>query len=253
MLEHLELFFKSVFINNMIFATFLGMCSYLAVSKKVSTAVGLGAAVIFVMAITVPLNWLLDQYVLRDGALAWLDGSEGGEGFSGINLGFLSFILFIATIATMVQLVEIIVEKFAPALYNSLGIFLPLIAVNCAILGGSLFMQTRDIPTLGLALNYGISSGIGWFLAILAIAAIREKIRYSHVPAPLRGLGITFIITGLMAIGFMSFGGMLTGSGEKKEAPEGTTQVVPQKELNENQVETAMVESVVDHPNVKNN
>ena len=128
-----------------------------------------------------------------------------------------------------------------------------MIAVNCAILGGSLFMQTRDIPTLGLALNYGISSGIGWFLAILAIAAIREKIRYSHVPAPLRGLGITFIITGLMAIGFMSFGGMLTGSGEKKEAPEGTTQVVPRKELNENQVETAMVESVVDHPNVKNN
>lgn len=249
MLEHLELFFKSVFINNMIFATFLGMCSYLAVSKKVSTAVGLGAAVIFVMAITVPLNWLLDQYILRDGALAkWL-----GPEFADVNLGFLSFILFIATIATMVQLVEIIVEKFAPALYNSLGIFLPLIAVNCAILGGSLFMQTRDIPTLGLALNYGISSGIGWFLAILAIAAIREKIRYSHVPAPLRGLGITFIITGLMAIGFMSFGGMLTGSGEKKEAPEGTTQVVPQKELNENQVETAMVESVVDHSNVKNN
>ncbi|MGV4441991.1 Rnf-Nqr domain containing protein, partial [Ornithobacterium rhinotracheale] len=148
----------------------------LAVSKKVSTAVGLGAAVIFVMAITVPVNWLLDQYILQDGALQWL-----GPEFADVNLSFLSFILFIATIATMVQLVEIIVEKFAPALYNSLGIFLPLIAVNCAILGGSLFMQSREIPTIGLALNYGISSGIGWFLAIVAIAAIREKIRYSHV------------------------------------------------------------------------
>ncbi|MCL4120319.1 UNVERIFIED_CONTAM: hypothetical protein GTU68_055095 [Idotea baltica] len=188
----------------MVFATFLGMCSYLAVSKKVSTAVGLGAAVIFVLAITVPLNWLLDQYILQEGALSWL-----------------AFIMFIATIATMVQLVEIVVEKFSPSLYNSLGIFLPLIAVNCAILGGSLFMQSREIATLGLALNYGIGSGIGWFLAILAIAAIREKIRYSNVPAPLRGLGITFIITGLMAIGFMSFGGMLTGGDE--EATEDTT------------------------------
>ena len=249
MLEHIELFFKSVFINNMVFATFLGMCSYLAVSKKVSTAVGLGAAVIFVMAITVPLNWLLDQYILRDGALAkWL-----GPEFADVNLGFLSFILFIATIATMVQLVEIIVEKFAPALYNSLGIFLPLIAVNCAILGGSLFMQSRDIPTLGLALNYGISSGIGWFLAILAIAAIREKIRYSHVPAPLRGLVITFIITGLMAIGFMSFGGMLTGSGEKKEVKEETTQVIPKEEKSNEQVETAMVNTVETAQNIKNN
>ena len=249
MLEHIELFFKYVFINNMVFATFLGMCSYLAVSKKVSTAVGLGAAVIFVMAITVPLNWLLDQYILRDGALAkWL-----GPEFADVNLGFLSFILFIATIATMVQLVEIIVEKFAPALYNSLGIFLPLIAVNCAILGGSLFMQSRDIPTLGLALNYGISSGIGWFLAILAIAAIREKIRYSHVPAPLRGLGITFIITGLMAIGFMSFGGMLTGSGEKKEVKEETTQAIPKEEKSNEQVETAMVNTVETAQNIKNN
>lgn len=211
-MEHVELFFKSIFIDNMVFATFLGMCSYLAVSKKVSTAVGLGAAVIFVLAVTVPINWLLDQYILRDGALVWL-----GEEYASYDLGFLSFILFIATIATMVQLVEIVVEKFSPALYNSLGIFLPLIAVNCAILGGSLFMQSREIETLGLALNYGISSGIGWFLAILAIAAIREKIRYSNVPAPLRGLGITFIITGLMAIGFMSFGGMLTGGDE--EAP----------------------------------
>lgn len=225
MLEHIELFFKSIFVDNMVFATFLGMCSYLAVSKKVSTAVGLGAAVIFVMAITVPVNWLLDQYILQDGALQWL-----GPEFADVNLSFLSFILFIATIATMVQLVEIIVEKFAPALYNSLGIFLPLIAVNCAILGGSLFMQSREIPTIGLALNYGISSGIGWFLAIVAIAAIREKIRYSHVPAPLRGLGITFITTGLMAIGFMSFGGMLTGGEDKKEAEKTAVQVISQDE-----------------------
>ena len=213
-MEHLELFFKSIFVDNMVFAYFLGMCSYLAVSKKVSTAVGLGAAVIFVLTVTVPLNWLLDQYILQEGALSWL-----GAEYAAYDLSFLSFIMFIATIATMVQLVEIVVEKFSPALYNSLGIFLPLIAVNCAILGGSLFMQSREIPNLGLALNYGISSGIGWFLAILAIAAIREKIRYSSVPAPLRGLGITFILTGLMAIGFMSFGGMLTGEdeGNKKE------------------------------------
>lgn len=215
-MEHIELFFKSIFIDNMVFATFLGMCSYLAVSKKVSTAVGLGAAVIFVMAITVPVNWLLDTYVLKEGALSWL-----GAEYASYDLSFLSFILFIATIATMVQLVEIVVEKFSPSLYNSLGIFLPLIAVNCAILGGSLFMQSREIPTLGMALNYGVSSGIGWFLAILAIAAIREKIRYSNVPAPLRGLGITFILTGLMAIGFMSFGGMLTGDeGNKKSVKE---------------------------------
>ncbi|NDV44628.1 NADH:ubiquinone reductase (Na(+)-transporting) subunit E [Flagellimonas sediminis] len=218
MLEHLELFFKSIFIDNMVFATFLGMCSYLAVSKKVSTAVGLGAAVIFVLAVTVPMNWLLDKYLLKDGALAWM-----GPEYADYDLSFLSFILFIATIATMVQLVEIVVEKFSPSLYNSLGIFLPLIAVNCAILGGSLFMQTRDIPNIGLAFNYGISSGIGWFLAILAIAAIREKIRYSNVPAPLRGLGITFIITGLMGIGFQSFGGMLTGDNEPPEEAQTTT------------------------------
>ena len=214
-MEHIELFFKSIFIDNMVFATFLGMCSYLAVSKKLATAVGLGAAVIFVLAVTVTLNWLLDQYILKDGALAWL-----GPEYVVYDLSFLSFIMFIATIATMVQLVEIIIEKFSPSLYNSLGIFLPLIAVNCAILGGSLFMQSREIPTLGLALTYGVGSGIGWFLAILAIAAIREKIRYSSVPPALRGLGITFIITGLMAIGFMSFGGMLTGGDEKpKEQP----------------------------------
>ncbi len=222
-MEHIELFFKAIFIDNMVFATFLGMCSYLAVSKKVSTAVGLGAAVIFVMAITVPLNWLLDTYILKEGALVWL-----GDEFASYDLSFLSFIMFIATIATMVQLVEIIVEKFSPSLYNSLGIFLPLIAVNCAILGGSLFMQSRDIPSVQMALNYGVSSGIGWFLAILAIAAIREKIRYSNVPPPLRGLGITFIITGLMAIGFMSFGGMLTGGDD--EAQEKTEQVEADKD-----------------------
>ncbi len=214
-MEYLELFLKAIFIDNMVFAFFLGMCSYLAVSKKVSTAVGLGAAVIFVLAITVPLNFLLDKYLLQEGALAWL-----GPEYADYNLSFLTFILFIATIATMVQLVEIIVEKFSPSLYNSLGIFLPLIAVNCAILGGSLFMQQKEFSNISEAAVYGIGSGIGWFLAILAIAAIREKIRYSNVPAPLRGLGITFILTGLMAIGFMSFGGMLTGGDEEaKEEP----------------------------------
>lgn len=211
-MEYIELFFKSVFVDNMVFATFLGMCSYLAVSKKVSTAIGLGAAVVFVQVMTVPMNWILNEYLLKEGALRWL-----GEEYASYDLSFLTYILFIATVATMVQLVEIIVEKFAPSLYNSLGIFLPLIAVNCAILGGSLFMQSREIPTFGLAVTYGFSSGLGWFLAILAIAAIREKIRYSNIPAPLRGLGITFIVTGLMAIGFMSFGGMLTGGTEKKE------------------------------------
>ena len=217
-MEHIELLFKSIFIDNMVFATFLGMCSYLAVSKKVVTANGLGAAVLFVLTITVPLNWLLDTYVLQDGAMKWLHPS-----LEEYNLDFLSFILFIATIATMVQLVEIIVEKFSPALYTSLGIFLPLIAVNCAILGGSLFMQSREIPSIELAFTYGIGSGIGWWLAILALASIREKIRYSNVPPPLRGLGITFIITGLMAIGFMSFGGMLTGG---DEAPKTTTEEI---------------------------
>jgi len=184
----------------------------------VTRAVGLGAAVLMVLGVSVPLHWFLDKNLLQDGALVWL-----GPEYADYDLSFLSFILFIATIATMVQLVEIVVEKFSPSLYNSLGIFLPLIAVNCAILGGSLFMQTRDIPNIGLALNYGISSGIGWFLAILAIAAIREKIRYSNVPAPLRGLGITFIITGLMGIGFQSFGGMLTGDNEPPEETQSTT------------------------------
>ncbi len=198
-----SLFVKSIFIENMIFAYFLGMCSYLAVSKTVKTAVGLGAAVIFVLIITVPVNYLLDTYILRDGALVWL-----GPEYASIDLSFLSFILFIAVIASMVQLVEMVVERFAPALYSALGIFLPLIAVNCAILGGSLFMQQKDFSTVTESAVYGLGSGIGWLLAIVAIASIREKITYSNVPQPLKGLGITFIITGLMAIAFMSFSGI---------------------------------------------
>ena len=202
-MELINLFVRSIFIENMIFAYFLGMCSYLAVSKTMKTAVGLGAAVIFVLTITVPINYLLDNYLLRPGALQWL-----GAEYANVDLSFLSFIMFIAVIASMVQLVEMIVEKFAPALYGALGIFLPLIAVNCAILGGSLFMQQKDFGAITEALTYGFGSGIGWFLAILGIAAIREKIAYSNVPAPLKGLGITFIITGLMALGFMSFMGI---------------------------------------------
>jgi Na+-transporting NADH:ubiquinone oxidoreductase subunit E len=202
-MEYINLFVRSIFIENMIFAYFLGMCSYLAVSKTVKTGVGLGAAVIFVLSITVPINFLLDKYLLRPGALSWLN-----EEYATIDLSFLSFIMFIAVIAAMVQLVEMIVEKFAPALYGALGIFLPLIAVNCAILGGALFMQQKDFSGIGEAATYGFGSGIGWFLAILGIAAIREKIAYSNVPAPLKGLGITFIITGLMALGFMSFMGI---------------------------------------------
>ncbi len=198
-----NIFIKSIFIDNMVFAYFLGMCSYLAVSKTVKTSVGLGAAVIFVLCVTIPMNYLLENYVLKEGALVWL-----GAGFANIDLSFLSFIMFIAVIASMVQLVEMIVEKFSPALYGSLGIFLPLIAVNCAILGGSLFMQERDYASITEATVFGLGSGIGWFLAIVGIAAIREKIRYSNVPAPLRGLGITFIITGLMGIAFMSFMGI---------------------------------------------
>jgi Na+-transporting NADH:ubiquinone oxidoreductase subunit E len=180
------------------------MCSYLAVSKTVKTAVGLGSAVIFVLAITVPINYLINEYLLSPGALTWIDKAT----FADVDLSFLSLIMFIAIIASMVQLVEMIVEKFAPALYGALGIFLPLIAVNCSILGGSLFMQQKKFGDVSYALVYGIGSGVGWFLAILAIAAIREKIQYSNVPKPLKGLGITFIITGLMAIGFMSFIGI---------------------------------------------
>lgn len=202
-MEYVNLFVRSIFIENMIFAYFLGMCSYLAVSKTVKTAVGLGAAVIFVLAITVPMNFLIDNYLLKPGALSWISPD-----LANMDLSFLSFIIFIAVIAFMVQLVEMIVERFAPALYGALGIFLPLIAVNCAILGASLFMQQKDFSTVGEASIYGLGSGVGWFVAILAIASIREKITYSNVPAPLRGLGITFIITGLMAIGFMSFMGI---------------------------------------------
>lgn len=199
----INIFIKSIFIENMVFAYFLGMCSYLAVSKSVKTATGLGLAVIFVLGITVPVDYLLENYVLKEGALTWLSPT-----FAEVDLSFLSFIMFIAVIASMVQLVEMIVEKFAPVLYTQLGIFLPLIAVNCAILGGSLFMQQKAFLNIGEASVYGLGSGVGWFLAIVGIAAIREKIEYSHVPAPLRGLGITFIVTGLMGLAFMGFMGI---------------------------------------------
>jgi Na+-transporting NADH:ubiquinone oxidoreductase subunit E len=199
----LNIFVKSIFIDNMVFAYFLGMCSYLAVSKTVKTSVGLGVAVIFVLLITVPVNYLVEHYVLKKGALIWL-----GQGFADVDLSFLTFMVFIAVIAAIVQLVEMVIEKFSPALYNSLGIFLPLIAVNCAILGASLFMQEREYSSLAEATVFGVGSGIGWMLAIVSIAAIREKLRYSNVPDPLKGLGITFILTGLMAIAFMGFMGI---------------------------------------------
>ncbi len=202
MLDLFNLGIKSIFIENMVFAYFLGMCSYLAVSKKVTTASGLGIAVIFVLTITVPLNWLIYDFILKEGALSWM-----GSSFAGVDLSFLQYIMFIAVIASIVQLVEMIIEKFSPALYGSLGIFLPLIAVNCAILGSSLFMVPREY-TFVEATVFGFSSGIGWFLAIIALAAIREKLKYSNVPAPLKGLGITFIITGLMGVAFMSFMGI---------------------------------------------
>ncbi len=198
-----NLFVKAVFIDNMIFAYFLGMCSYLAVSKTVKTSSGLGLAVIFVLGITVPANYLIEKYILSAGALKWLSPS-----LADVNLSFLSFIMFIAVIAAMVQLVEMVIERYSPALYSSLGIFLPLIAVNCAILGGSLFMQEREYVNIAEATSFGLGSGVGWYLAIVGIAAIREKIKYSNIPAPLRGLGITFIITGLMGIAFMSFMGI---------------------------------------------
>ena len=204
-MELFSLFVRSIFVENMIFAYFLGMCSYLAVSKKVSTAVGLGAAVIFVLAITTPLNWMLQEYILRENALFEITGIADLEGK---NFEFLQFIMFIAVIAAMVQLVEMIIEALSPALYGSLGIFLPLIAVNCSILGGSLFMVQRDYTSIIEPLVYGLGSGIGWMLAIVALAAIREKMKYSNVPNGLKGLGITMIITGLMAFGFMSFMGI---------------------------------------------
>ena len=202
-MESLGIFIRSIFIDNMIFAYFLGMCSYLAVSKNVKTSFGLGVAVVAVLAITVPINYLLDRFVLSQGALSWLSPK-----FDDVNLDFLTFILFIAIIAAIVQILEMVVEKFSPALYSSLGIFLPLIAVNCAIMGGCLFMQERDFATVGQSLAYGVGSGLGWLLAIVCIAAIREKIRYSHVPKSLQGTGIAFIITGLMAIAFMAFLGI---------------------------------------------
>ncbi len=199
----LNIFIKSIFVENMIFAFFLGMCSYLAVSKTVKTAIGLGIAVVFVLLITVPVNFLIEKYLLKKGALVWL-----GEGFADVDLSFLTFMVFIAVIAAIVQLVEMVIEKYSPALYNSLGIFLPLIAVNCAILGASLFMQEREYANVAEATVFGAGSGVGWLLAIAGIAAIREKLKYSNVPDPLRGLGITFIVTGLMAIAFMGFMGI---------------------------------------------
>ncbi len=203
-MEYINIFIKSAFIDNMVFTFFFGMCSYLAVSKTVKTATGLGAAVIFVLLITVPVNYLLETYVLKEGALWWLDG-EGETYFAKQDLSFLSFIMFIAVIASIVQLVEMLVEKFSPALYGALGIFLPLIAVNCAILGASLFMQQKQFANIGEATVYGLGSGFGWFLAIVLIAAIREKIKYSHIPGPLKGVGMAFILTGLMGLAFLGF------------------------------------------------
>ena len=203
-MENFNLFIRSIFIDNMIFAYFLGMCSFLAVSKNVKTAFGLGIAVTFMLTITLPINYLLETYVLRPGAMAWL-----GAEYAAVDLSFLSLIMFIAVIASMTQLVEMAVEKYAPSLYASLGIFLPLIAVNCAILGGSLFMEQREFPGLGTSIFAGLGWGIGWLIAIVAIAAIRERLdSHNNIPAPLRGIGITFIITALMGIAFMSFLGI---------------------------------------------
>ena len=201
--EILNTFVRSIFVENMIFAYFLGMCSFLAVSKNVKTALGLGVAVLFVLTVTLPVNYLLETYVLKAGALEWL-----GQQFKEVDLSFLSLIIFIAVMASFTQLVEMVIEKYSPSLHASLGIFLPLIAVNCAILGGSLFMQQKDFPNVGVASVYALGSGIGWLLAIVGMAAIREKLEYSDIPKPLRGLGIAFIIAALMGIGFMSFAGI---------------------------------------------
>ena len=198
-----NIFIRSVFIDNMVFAYFLGMCSYLAVSKNVKTASGLGMAVCFVLAITVPVNYLINKYLLQPGALAWL-----GDRFAQVDLSFLGLIIFIAVIAGMVQLLEMVIERYMPALYMALGIFLPLIAVNSASLGGSLFMQEKNFPTVAHSLAYAIGSGLGWLLAITAMAAIRERLKYSNIPEPLRGNGIAYIITGLMGMGFMAFLGI---------------------------------------------
>lgn len=202
-MDLLSLFVKSIFVDNMIFAYFLGMCSYLAVSKNVKTANGLGIAVVFVLLVTLPLNYLLDEFVLKPGALSWLNPK-----FAEIDLSFLSFIIFIAVIAAFTQIVEMVVEKFLPSLYSSLGIYLPLIAVNCAILGGALFMQQKEFANVGESTVYALGSGLGWYLAIVTFAAIREKLAYSNVPAGLKGTGIAFITVGLMGIGFMAFMGI---------------------------------------------
>ena len=201
--ELLSTFVRSIFVDNMIFAYYLGMCSFLAVSKNVKTALGLGMAVTFILTCTLPINYMLENYVLKEGALQWL-----GAEFAGVNLSFLAFIIFIAIIASLTQKEVLVVDKFALALFASLGIFLPLIAVNCAILGGSLFMQQKAFPNVGVATVYGLGSGIGWMLAIVGMAAIREKLAYSDIPKPLKGLGITFIITGLMGMAFMCFSGL---------------------------------------------
>lgn len=202
-MDAISLIVRSIFVDNMVFAYFLGMCSFLAVSKNVKTALGLGLAVTLVLVITLPVNYLLENYVLKAGAMVWL-----GPQFADVDLSVFSLLIFIAVIAAIVQLVEMVIERFSPALYSSLGIFLPLIAVNCAILGGSLFMQQREFANIGMATAYSFGSGIGWLLAIVGMAAIREKLEYSDVPKPLKGLGITFIVTALMAIGFMSFSGI---------------------------------------------
>jgi Na+-transporting NADH:ubiquinone oxidoreductase subunit E len=201
-MELVNLALKSIFVENILLAFFLGMCSFLAVSKQVKTAIGLGFAVIFVLGTTVPINWLVHEYLLKSGSLAWL-----GPQMAGVDLSFLNYIAFIAVIAALVQVVEMVIEKTSTSLYTSLGIYLPLITVNCAILGGSLFMVERSY-NLPESVVFGLSSGLGWALAIVALASIREKIRYSHVPPALRGLGITMLLTGLMSIGFMSFSGI---------------------------------------------
>ncbi len=224
-MELINLGIRAIFIENMVFAYFLGMCSYLAVSKKVNTAFGLGLAVIFVLTITVPTNWLLQTYVLQEGALTWISAD-----LANVDLSFLQFIMFIAIIAAMVQLVEMVIEKFSPALYGSLGIFLPLIAVNCAILGSSLFMVQRDY-TLSEATVFGFASGVGWFLAIIALAAIRERLKYSNVPDGLKGLGITMLLTGLMGLGFMSFMGIKLGNETEDETAVPGADVKEQTEL----------------------
>ena len=201
-MDLVNIFIRSAFVDNMIFAFFFGMCSYLAVSKTVKTAFGLGMAVIFVLVVTIPINYLIENYVLKEGALKWL-----GDGYDSISLNYLTFIMFIAVIASTVQLVEMIVEKISPALYGALGIFLPLIAVNCAILGGSLFMQEKQFNSISEATVYGLGSGVGWFIAVVLIAAIRERIRYAKIPGPLRGVGMAFLITGLMGLAFLGFMG----------------------------------------------